>query len=373
MTFRGIASFISGIYRRLQEFAWDDTHPAYSSELVPVSFGDTMEMDDLLPIGSRKAYQKWLSDHATEAIESNPLALVVLDIDYFKSFNDNHGHTVGDTVLIEVAKVLQSVTNGKGAAFRCGGEELVMLLPNHTLGEAESVAERARRSIELIRIPGVAEAVTASFGVAAMPQTTTDVLKLFEQADAAMYKSKHDGRNRVTCTDSNGMSDMVPKNQRHSVELSLDRLRIDGYTYEPSIPVRWFMLGLRNSGTGLAKYPMIRFHSADGLRVDPYGVDGNRNFGIAQLPTDGSSVVFQGGANDVIAPNDIRQIAKLMQRGQKIAAKGTSVIDPLSNLWRALDRDTWVFPALTFSCEVSCEGATVVTNQTTIPEERVDV
>ena len=133
------------------------------------------------------------------------------------------------------------------------------------------------------------------------------------------------------------------------------------------------MLGLRNSGTALAKYPMIRFDAFSGLQIDQYGVDGNLNFGLPQRATDGSSIVFQGGADDVIFPNEIRQIAKLKQPGAKIAQKGTSVVDPHSNLWRTLDCDTWVFKALTFSCEVSCEGSSAVKNQISLPEECVNV
>jgi diguanylate cyclase (GGDEF)-like protein len=331
-----------------------------------------MELDVLLPIANRRAYEEQLSHYAAAATEINPLSLVLVDVDHFKSFNDNHGHKVGDSVLIEIAKVLQAVTNGQGDAFRYGGEELVMLLPNHTLREAESIAERARRSIELIQLPGLDETITASFGVATMPQTTTDVSQLFEQADKALYTSKNDGRNRVICAELSGELKSVPKKQRYSVELSLEPLGIEPGRYEPRTPARWFMLGIKNSGTALAKYPMIQFDSPSGLEIDPYGVDGNRNFGLDQRPTDSSSVIFQGGADDVIFPDKVRQITKVMQRGVRIAQRGTSVIDPLSNLWRTLDRDTWVFKALTFSCEVSCEGATAAKNKKSIPEEQVD-
>ncbi len=337
------------------------------------SFGASMELDVLLPIANRRAYEEQLSHYAAAATENNPLSLVLVDVDHFKSFNDNHGHEVGDSVLVEIAKVLRAVTTGQGDAFRYGGEELVMLLPNHTLREAESVAERARRSIESIQLPGLDETITASFGVATLPQTTTDASQFFKQADEALYTSKNDGRNRVACAELSGESKSAPKKQRYLIELSLAPLGCHGAPLEPRIPFRWFMLGLRNSGTALAKYPMIRFDAFSGLQIDQYGVDGNLNFGLPQRATDGNSIVFQGGADDVIFPNEIRQIAKLKQPGAKIAQKGTSVVDPHSNLWRTLDCDTWVFKALTFSCEVSCEGSSAVKNQISLPEECVNV
>ena len=64
-----------------------------------------MELDVLLPIANRRAYEEQLSHYAAAATENNPLSLVLVDVDHFKSFNDNHGHEVGDSVLVEIAKV----------------------------------------------------------------------------------------------------------------------------------------------------------------------------------------------------------------------------------------------------------------------------
>ena len=81
------------------------------------SFGASMELDVLLPIANRRAYEEQLSHYAAAATENNPLSLVLVDVDHFKSFNDNHGHEVGDSVLVEIAKVLRAVTTGQGDAL----------------------------------------------------------------------------------------------------------------------------------------------------------------------------------------------------------------------------------------------------------------
>ena len=334
--------------------------------------GEPVNRDSLLPIGNRKAYDERLAEYVKEATSGHPLSLVMVDVDHFKSFNDKYGHEIGDSVLIEIAKVLQAVTHGQGEAFRYGGEELVVLLPNHTSQEAASIAERARRSIESLRVSKVDEAITASFGVATLPHTAATVDQLFKQADDAMYESKDSGRNRVSSAVPNAMSEATPKKARLLLELSLEPLGINGGTNDPRIPYRWFMLGLKNAGVLIAKFPTIRFATSMGVQVDPYGVDGNYNFGLPKRATDHTVIVFQGGADDVIHPGETRQISKLMQVGLRTAQKGNAVIDRLSSQWRTLETDTWVFSALTFSCEISCEGVGAAKNEVFFHEERID-
>ena len=82
------------------------------------------------------------------ATDKRPLSVVMIDLDHFKRINDTHGHQRGDAVLSAVGACIDSVAAGKGKIYRYGGEEILMLLPNHTPEEAVAVAERVRRQIE---------------------------------------------------------------------------------------------------------------------------------------------------------------------------------------------------------------------------------
>lgn len=81
-----------------------------------------------------------------------PLSFIMIDLDHFKNFNDTYGHSVGDEVLKATAQVVATVVRGKGEAYRYGGEEISVILPNHALVEAAAVAERIRNEIERVRI-----------------------------------------------------------------------------------------------------------------------------------------------------------------------------------------------------------------------------
>ena len=129
------------------------------------------------------------------------VGLVMLDIDDFKRINDTFGHLQGDAVLVEVARVLRELSRDIDEPARYGGEELAVILPQTDLNGAELAAERMRLAIEDLRIPalsgGDALSVTASFGVAALPATAQDRESLIAEADAALYRAKRAGKNRV--------------------------------------------------------------------------------------------------------------------------------------------------------------------------------
>lgn len=126
-----------------------------------------------------------------------PLALFVIDVDRFKSVNDEHGHDVGDAVLKGVAGRIQQAVEGKGRAYRYGGEEIVVIFPNMTLEEALPVAERIRSSVEAGRIEPLTRAITVSVGLASFPRHGQDPQTLFRAADQAVLSAKERGRNRV--------------------------------------------------------------------------------------------------------------------------------------------------------------------------------
>ena len=128
------------------------------------------------------------------------LALMMIDIDHFKRFNDQHGHEVGDVVLREVAQVLQSQTRGSDVAARYGGEEFTIVLTDITQPLALERAQRVRQAVEqLVLHPSGKDVgvVTISIGLAQFPAHGSTVEALLLAADKALYEAKSSGRNRV--------------------------------------------------------------------------------------------------------------------------------------------------------------------------------
>jgi diguanylate cyclase (GGDEF)-like protein len=122
-------------------------------------------------------------------------AAIIMDIDHFKHVNDSHGHAVGDSVLQQMGQILRQRTRDADALARLGGEEFVILCRHSGLQGALESAERVREAIAAHDFPGVGP-VTASFGVAACCEADT-AETLLERADAALYRAKAAGRNRV--------------------------------------------------------------------------------------------------------------------------------------------------------------------------------
>ncbi|MEA2404936.1 MAG: hypothetical protein QOE08_1583 [Thermoleophilaceae bacterium] len=129
------------------------------------------------------------------------VGLMLLDIDDFKNVNDTYGHQQGDLVLIEVARVLRGLSRDIDEPARYGGEEMAVILPQTDVEGAELLAERMREAVEAIEIERLdgegALSVTASFGVASLPYCATDKASLIAEADAALYRAKRAGKNRV--------------------------------------------------------------------------------------------------------------------------------------------------------------------------------
>jgi len=132
------------------------------------------------------------------------LALISVDIDHFKAFNDNHGHDAGDAVIRAVGEAMVAVLDGAAFACRCGGEELAIVLPETGMDGAMEMAERLRARVEATFVAhnGVTlPAVTISVGVAAFPAHARSLPELIQRADAALYTAKRRGRNRVVPAD----------------------------------------------------------------------------------------------------------------------------------------------------------------------------
>ncbi|HEX8053600.1 MAG TPA: diguanylate cyclase [Thermoleophilaceae bacterium] len=129
------------------------------------------------------------------------VGLAMLDIDDFKKINDTFGHPQGDLVLLEVARVLRSLSRDIDEPARYGGEEMAVILPQTDLHGAELLAERMRAAIEALEIKRLdgkgTLKVTASFGVASLPVCASDKESLIAEADAALYRAKRAGKNRT--------------------------------------------------------------------------------------------------------------------------------------------------------------------------------
>jgi diguanylate cyclase (GGDEF)-like protein len=133
--------------------------------------------------------------HASRSV--SPLAALALDLDHFKQVNDTYGHGSGDEVLAAVGSTLNDACRASDFVGRAGGEEFLILLPDTGLEAAQLVAEKVRLAIAAMAIPSVDRPITASIGVAILPDHAGDATSLLRHADRALYAAKKGGRNRV--------------------------------------------------------------------------------------------------------------------------------------------------------------------------------
>jgi two-component system cell cycle response regulator len=157
--------------------------------------------DPLTGLYNRRYMESHLGALMEQAVSrKKPLTVLVLDIDYFKAINDTHGHDAGDDVLREFALRIKKSIRGIDLACRYGGEEFVVVTPETDITVATMVAERLRRRIatEAFQIQKGLKTleVTISVGIAALGNSDT-AGTLLKRADAALYRAKRDGRNRV--------------------------------------------------------------------------------------------------------------------------------------------------------------------------------
>jgi two-component system, cell cycle response regulator len=150
--------------------------------------------------------RRYMENHLATLIEqasarSKPLALLVLDIDYFKAINDTYGHDAGDDVLRDFALRVKRSIRGIDLACRCGGEEFVIVMPETDMAVAAMVAERLRRRIAAepfaVNQGQRSVSITLSIGIAALRGRDDNAASLTKRADQALYRAKRDGRNRV--------------------------------------------------------------------------------------------------------------------------------------------------------------------------------
>ncbi len=135
--------------------------------------------------------------YALEYSKASCLSLMVIDLDKFKPINDTYGHKAGDEVLVKVANVLRLACEGKGSCYRYGGDEMIVLLPQHSLEQATAVAEYIRLGIAELKFEKSSEGITASIGMTSYPEVTEVLDDIFSDADAMVYRAKDDGGNAV--------------------------------------------------------------------------------------------------------------------------------------------------------------------------------
>jgi len=159
--------------------------------------------DGLTGLFNHRYFQDLMDKEVSRAVRyKRAFSLILFDIDHFKKVNDTYGHPAGDIVLKTLGRELEIIVRKSDVAARYGGEEFVVVLPETDLKGAAILAERLRSLVEFLTIPadGVDLKVTISIGVSCFDPDTSSMSKaeIIEAADKALYRSKHDGRNRVT-------------------------------------------------------------------------------------------------------------------------------------------------------------------------------
>ncbi len=161
-------------------------------------------VDGLTGIANRRKFNEAIAVEWKKAARNGTLmALIILDLDFFKPYNDNYGHSAGDECLVQVARALSEAVKRPGdLAARYGGEEFAVLLPETDISGAVNVACRIRENIEALGLEHgfspVSAVLTASMGAAAMvPDKGLSYNELVEAADQQLYAAKEEGRNRV--------------------------------------------------------------------------------------------------------------------------------------------------------------------------------
>ncbi len=157
--------------------------------------------DSLTGVSNRRGLEQFLDNAMQRARTTRrPLSVLALDIDRFKLVNDAHGHAAGDRTLVRIAHACQALLREGDLIGRIGGEEFLVVLPGSGLAEAKEIAERLRACVEALPAADVQQdgcSATISIGIAEMAPADVGLEELQRRADAALYRAKAEGRNRV--------------------------------------------------------------------------------------------------------------------------------------------------------------------------------
>jgi diguanylate cyclase (GGDEF)-like protein len=165
---------------------------------------DLANVDELTGLGNRRLVNQVLRDETRRAQRAgSSIAVILIDVDYFKKYNDTYGHPAGDDVLRRIGEAMRRVSARAGELVgRYGGEEFIVVLPGADAEDARRVAERLQRQIHDENIPhgesDVSDRITLSQGIVALkPDGEMAPDQLVDAADAALYRAKQEGRNRI--------------------------------------------------------------------------------------------------------------------------------------------------------------------------------
>lgn len=154
---------------------------------------------------NRRAFDELVNREWSRSVRHGyPFSLLTVDIDHFKTFNDQHGHQTGDAALVKVSNTAQTALRSNDIWCRYGGEEFVVLLPNTTIAQAITVAERLRSSVgkATIATPSGLLNISVSIGASERSQAQSRWTEVLADSDAALYRAKASGRNRVIASQS---------------------------------------------------------------------------------------------------------------------------------------------------------------------------
>jgi diguanylate cyclase (GGDEF)-like protein len=221
--------------RKLAQMAAEQISMAIANTRMRDELHNQSVRDPLTGLYNRRHFMDSLRKHMdASAHNGQPVALVSIDVDHFKKFNDNHGHDAGDMVLRAVGAVLEQACDGDQLPCRLGGEEFMLLLPENDLESAAEIAEKLRSAVEAIKVrygEKTLPRVTISAGVAAYPDHGTIPVDLMKSADEALYESKAGGRNQVTL--ASGQTDLNQSAETDHAEFETDRVEDDGRLHSP--------------------------------------------------------------------------------------------------------------------------------------------
>ena len=210
-----LADIIMNMYQSLSTTTIDLIRESDSRERAEQSLKMVNEhlshlatIDELTGLYNRRQFEETISNELKRARrDKNDLALIMLDIDYFKRLNDEYGHAAGDKALASIGNTLSKLCQRPGDfAFRVGGEEFVVLLATTKMIQAQTFAHLVLDSIQELQIENkgsdIADTLTVSIGISVYNQDNdVDPEQLFNQADARLYKAKQNGRNQIVSSD----------------------------------------------------------------------------------------------------------------------------------------------------------------------------
>ena len=208
-------------------FGWVFARQVRNSERIEADLRKAQEAleliathDSLTGLANRRLFERALDiEFGRGARQHSPLSLIMVDIDFFKRYNDTYGHVAGDHCLAQVAQVLKDCCHRKAdLAVRYGGEEFAVLLPDTNLSGAMALAEQIRHRVidrHIVHSGSPTGYLTVSLGCYAFVPSSLDSIEVFiQRADAALYQAKHEGRNRVAVLSLQDELDALQRSDR---------------------------------------------------------------------------------------------------------------------------------------------------------------